>query len=514
MRDWEYAITTSFTGDSGERAVTEVITLPSTRNASVLVTVTNQLGIPASCALANSTIPSGTSDAITFCPIAFASATGTTQAVLAELEDALALDNATGGEITSLLLASTDLLHATATQNDSLVDQLTQTFVGIVTEPSSHEISTFQSVEVLAELVGFASSSSESTDLLLVAIEAIGHSLQGAGSSVADDSTAQQFVGVVGQFASGNASNIDVSVVSTLDTALAAACGSSHSGQPAFDETEMFTLSCFQVFDNEFAAGSTESGAVVVGGNANVSTLTISSWNHDELVESTNMDSLLLLSDVYGIHAQLSSGEPASEVSDIGQGYELSFQLKESSSASSGASSAEALRKTLSCEYYDPHTGTWSPRGVVLKGIQLTAFDDQENQLNNASWLVAGGLQLSVLCTSTHLTLFSIANNSETTQIIEGKINELSNRVDEIGSVDFSDPSAQVNWIVLTVFGVVTLLFALVVVATKLSQRGQAVATARNVFTQRGKLERSAVIGSGEYVWTLSADTVVFLCLD
>ena len=104
-------------------------------------------------------------------------------------------------------------------------------------------------------------------------------------------------------------------------------------------------------------------------------------------------------------------------------------------------------------------------------------------------------MELIAICVTTHLTLFTLADESEAAQLLEDKVEALSQRVAALSGVNLLDGSAHVNWPILAIFGGVTLLFLVAVGVSKLlsARRKDAVDGARLVFLRLGVLARPQV---------------------
>lgn len=116
------------------------------------------------------------------------------------------------------------------------------------------------------------------------------------------------------------------------------------------------------------------------------------------------------------------------------------------------------------CRYYSPTNGTWTERGVYLRGV---AWD--------------GSIALAI-CVSTHLTLFTVQDKSDVELAVEQKIATLATRFDQLGDVDLLDDSTEINYLVPVIFSAVTIVFVLVVVIAKTRGRASAVDAARKLY--------------------------------
>ena len=75
----------------------------------------------------------------------------------------------------------------------------------------------------------------------------------------------------------------------------------------------------------------------------------------------------------------------------------------------------------------------WSGRGEVLRGLDVG---------------VGGGdVVVSVICASSHLTLFTISDESETAKLVEQKVSALADRVAALNEVDLFGGDTEINWL-------------------------------------------------------------------
>jgi hypothetical protein len=152
------------------------------------------------------------------------------------------------------------------------------------------------------------------------------------------------------------------------------------------------------------------------------------------------------------------------------------------------------LRKAVSCRYYDSDRSSWSERGVFLQGLKLLGLGPGGASTGGGETepaLVA--LQVSAICVTTHLTLFSLSGGSAAVQVLEDKLQALGDRVEAIGSAALLDGNTEVNWPILAAFAGATLLFLWVVSVSKAAGRKGAVEEARAVYLQLGVLARPQV---------------------
>lgn len=83
---------------------------------------------------------------------------------------------------------------------------------------------------------------------------------------------------------------------------------------------------------------------------------------------------------------------------------------------------------------------------------------------------------------------------------VEESINSLSKRLTRIGSTDLFDDSTDINWPVLTIFAVCTVLTIIIASLSKCRHQKDALKVARKTFVQEGILQKPSVMGLLEYV--------------
>jgi hypothetical protein len=218
---------------------------------------------------------------------------------------------------------------------------------------------------------------------------------------------------------------------------------------------------------------------------ATTATITITTWNTDAVTQLTSTNGTLLeaelLSSIVGLHVSGGSDQPASGMVSVDDtaDYSISIAVKATSAPDTD------LRKAVSCRYYDSDRSSWSERGVLLQGLELLGGDETEPALL--------ALQVSAICITTHLTLFSLSDGSAAVQVLEDKLQALGDRVEAIGSAALLDGNTEVNWPILAAFAGATLLFLWVVSVSKAAGRKGAVEEARAVYLQLGVLARPQV---------------------
>lgn len=105
---------------------------------------------------------------------------------------------------------------------------------------------------------------------------------------------------------------------------------------------------------------------------------------------------------------------------------------------------------------------------------------------------------IAAICISSHLTLFTLKDESPAAKAVENSIQSLQKRFEIIADTDLFDDETTVNFPVLAIFGVCTVI---TVVVTSFSKRRIAqndLRTARKVYIQEGILKKPNVIGSLE----------------
>ena len=166
----------------------------------------------------------------------------------------------------------------------------------------------------------------------------------------------------------------------------------------------------------------------VVASVDGLSTVTVTAWNGT--LNVTNGTELL--SAVHGVHVTSDEELEAVDVDD--DGLSLSIDI-----VADGDDDSEALRKSVSCRYYDETRGVWGGRGVVLPGLDVGVG--------------GGNVVVSVSCASSHLTLFTISDESETAKLVEQKVLALADRVAALNHVDLFGGDTKINWLIFGVFG-------------------------------------------------------------
>ena len=211
-----------------------------------------------------------------------------------------------------------------------------------------------------------------------------------------------------------------------------------------------------------------------------------------QLADSSSSSSASLMSDIYGVHVTDSDGASASAEVDgsteESAGYTVEIQL--SASATDTTTAAESLRARVSCRYFDEGEGVWSERGVVLRGLRVESAPTVST---------SAPLEVSAVCVSSHLTLFTVEDDSAVLVVVESKLSALAARVETIGSTDVLDGNAEVNWPVLGMFLGISAATGIVVAVLKIHGRHHSVEIGRQVFVRQGYLERAQVVGPVQF---------------
>ena len=274
-----------------------------------------------------------------------------------------------------------------------------------------------------------------------------------------------QTIDEYGTFVVTEQKNMDIVV--ELDEYLSSACianevGSAPDGEVTTFAEESYSLSC--ALAEEVAI--VQAGAVTfVSSVEQPSTVSISAWNGTmNLSKGTP-----LIAEIYGVHIDGINGDSEG----VADGAVLRIGVKDG---------VKHLRKAISCRYYDEHSDVWSARGVVLRGIGLNA-----------------AIEASAICSSSHMTLFTIGDSTEATAVVESKLLAFADRVQEMNDIDVLSDVDNINWSILCTFIGVTALFTVVIVVSKVRGRKEAVEQGRLVFQQSGQLSKPNIMGSREF---------------
>ena len=433
-----------------------VITVPSTRNATLKVVVTNSFGSETSCAE---------------CAMLYASLPSNVT-VNALLQDALELVRG-GIAGSSLLLAAVDVVDG-----PSDVETILAAFAGVL---NTNTTVLSQDVVLLQQLAELAPSAGGMRN----AIQAVGSRLTNGASP----QLLELYLDAIDSYTNTILTTGDAVIeIAEMDGNLENVCsadvaGSIPSGAVTAYTKDVYSLACGR---NEDVVAFESNEALVVAVVDGLSNVALSSWNY-----STNVTNTTLLASIHGLHV--------SHVGDEGSYAELrsAITLKVTLSHSS-----TAVRKVASCMYYDEVMGVWHGRGVVMRGMELTAQS-----------------RLRVICESSHLTLFSVGDSSELATVVETKVQALADRVQSMNNVNFLDDGSSINWNIFGVFLGVTVVFAIVVSMAKAIGRSSAVKLGRITFERHGRLSKPSVMGSVEYEavlrrWTGGCNAVKFVLME
>jgi hypothetical protein len=312
-----------------------------------------------------------------------------------------------------------------------------------------------------------------------------------------------------------------VATIDALDHTLNDVClanedGAVPDGSVTTFSLEAFSVSCSRVDREqqlqwaEAVTAESDSAVVVFGlssvdsDTATTATITISTWNTGSVTQFTSANGTLseaeLLSSIVGLHVSGATttssgvggggGQPASGMVSVDDTTDYSISIAVEATSAPDAD----LRKAVSCRYYDPDRSSWSERGVFLQGLKLLGLGpDGAITGGEETELALVALQVSAICVTTHLTLFSLGDGSAAVQVLEDKLQALGDRVEAIGSAALLDGNTEVNWPILAAFAGATLLFLWVVSVSKAAGRKGAVEEARAVYLQLGVLARPQV---------------------
>ena len=456
----------------------------STRAFFLQVTVTDALGSFVECVLGNST-KTDIVDTV-MCP--FNNDTSTVVEVGDVVDEIISMlhNNDTNATVMgSAFLAGLDVASSNATTDVETFLELFEQYLDTTSGGGGGDID----VLVLQLFFGLATAGQNdeighdfTADLLHV-IEVVGEEV---ASHNGHSSTLDAFVDVVQSFADLNDHD---RVLALLDESLEAVCLASSSNNAPLDMPRSFVEQAFSVncvfvetSGNGFFLSTTETSVVAAPGFGAAS-LTVTQWPRN------TSNATGLVADLFGV--SLSHYEHAisdTQTNDVDAGYEISMQI-------SNTETGIALRKALSCSFFDMDLEQWSSRGVVLRGLDVHA----EERGTSAISVVA-------LCVSSHLTLFTLEDDSEAAQILETRVNDFTGRFDTLSQVDLLAGDATLNLLFPIIFAVMTGGLVTVVIVSSLRGRKQALAGAQRVFTKFGALSKPSVIGGKEYEALLRRD--------
>ena len=468
---------------ASENASSVHLAVPSTRDVVVEVVVTNAYGSSTSCDSS--------------CPLLeVANATAETANVFEAVMHLEVLESFQAAEVaTAALLAGIDAAHD-HDDDDEGDDELSMLFASFLQLVDAQKTSAAMNVLLLYEFwtAGYSTE-------FLGAIEAVGSQLDGLS-----DSMLALYLEIVDDYSVAMQEMDDVlDEVADLDRYLSSACLTSQSGTlpdgsaSTFDET-LYTVSCAST---ETTVSLEVGAATLTTSVAGLSTVTVSQWNATAL-RLNSSDDTVLLSSVHGFHITgLSNGsmeypESIPEAVDADDGHSLKIQVSNfqsdavdasgsgnetaPSSGADASASKVVLRTSVSCKYFDETDSAWSERGIVLTGLSLEPDGT-----------------VYAICSSSHFTLFSLADDSEASNVVQQKFTSLALRVDDMNNVDLLAPDAVVNWSLFASVVSFACVSLVLIVMAKLCGRTAAVAKGKLVFQQEGRLSKPSVIGSREY---------------
>ena len=446
---WQYRV-----GNSDSSVATVVV--PSTKNVTLQVTVTNSFESAQSC---------------TDCPMLPASSS-LNVSIEEVLQDALQLVES-GAAGSGVLLSALDVV-----EDDDDVEVLLEAFSAAM---QANGTALSQDVVVLNALVDSAATASGVLELV-----------QDVGSRLTADAGSESlelYLDTVGDYGTALVTQDDaLDGVADMDEYLGTVCsanaaGSVPDGEVSVYAEDSYSLSCAS---SENVVAVDAGAATVMAAVDGVSTVAVSTWNG-----TANMTNTSLLATIHGVHVE--GGRTAGDAVDVHSAMTLKLSL---------SGETHAIRKAASCVYYDEGDGSWSERGVVLRGMEL---DD------------AAGAR--VVCSSSHLTLFTVGDSSEVARVVESKIASFADRVDKMNNVNFLDDGTAINWNILGVFLGATVLFVIVIVVAKVKGRKAAVERGRLTFQQNGQLSKPNTMGSKEYEavlrrWVSGADSAKLVVVE
>lgn len=391
--------TWSFTVAESSASFVE-ISAPTTRGFFIEVMVIDPFGSFTVCTSPDSTVATPFT---AMCPAAInASLDSSATSIVSEVLDILS----SGIELEpSILLPALDVIQANSS-NEWAIEQLLSAFEDLILN-SSGTGDMSQEVAVLAEFAAVADDSFQASDSgqnFTELIVIVGDKLT---TSDVSDETVQSYVAVVDLYASSsvaqeNAAAIDV--VSSLDNALNSACIASQQGVVPEGGTALFngsyvSLDCakYDLMDGETvvvdAGGISVIGTTSTDGD-DTATITVTNWYGFH--ENTTTPTGDIISNVHGVHVTSSGDDDDDDWNtDLEDGFTLAIDITAGSAMDANAS----LRSRVSCRYLAEDNGVWSSAGVYLVGLSVEPILDGDD---------GSSLELSALCKTAHLTLFTI----------------------------------------------------------------------------------------------------------
>ena len=430
-------------------AASATMAVPTTRDYTLDVAVTNAHGSTAWCTACGE--------------LAAPSHNVSASAILAEMLDQVG-SVGDGGDTAAMLLAAVDVVDSD--------DEFQQLLVAVnaLLNVSSTPVS--QGVVVLSEVINSMAETAIVADDIAGPLATIAQ----RASEFSDD-TLELYIEAVDKYESLLAQDGSPSDTrdrtADLDETLAAVCvgveaGDVPDGAVVTFEQSSFSLSC----------ASTEETAVIDAGSAvlstpadGITTVTMTAWNN---ISRSDGNGSRFLSNVHGVTVDYDGVQDEADAVSVDDSSSLTIAVD--------AVNVKAVRKALSCKYYDRLQSIWSGRGVVLRGLK---FDID--------------LTVHAICATSHFTLFTVEDSSEAAKVVEAKIQLLSERVEGMNNVDLLADNADVNWLILGVCVGITVLFAGIIVAAKACGRSEAVQRGLMVFQKVGVLSKPTTMGSSEY---------------
>ena len=207
----------------------------------------------------------------------------------------------------------------------------------------------------------------------------------------------------------------------------------------------------------------------------------VTTWNDEFITNSDNATSNLL-SDIQGVTVKTDNGDKLEETEDIDNGITIAMTLSIPSSNTSDHTDTSTvnLRKAIVCKYFDTVQDAWQDRGIVLRGMTFSTD------------------AIAAICISSHLTLFTLKDESPAAKAVENSIQSLQKRFEIIADTDLFDDETTINFPVLAIFGVCTVITVVVTSCSKRHIAQNDLRTARKVYIQEGILKKPNVIGSLE----------------
>ena len=442
---------------------TVIIAVPSTRNFTLGITINNEFGSSVSC-----------ENCLTLAARSSSNSSSTEIAT-----DALQLVRSNAAT-TGLLLAAIDAVGTDPSTTETLLEVLSEAMY-------TNDTVLSQDIAVVNAAV-----KAGAVDELAHVLEVIGDRITSANAA---DSSLSLYLDTLDAYSSALATQANaLDGVAQMDAYLSAVCSASQAGSvpdgevSEFAQQDSVALSCAS---SEGIVAVEAGAASVLASVDGVSTVAVSTWNGT--MNATNTTTFL--SAIHGVHIE--GGRQAGDAIDVEAAMTLKLSL-----ASSTDAVGSAIREALSCVYYDEPTGTWSDRGVVLRGLE---FGDDAS--------------LRVMCSSSHLTLFTVGDSSATAKIVNSKIASFADRIDSMNNVNLLDDGTAINWSVMGVFIGSSVLFVVVIAIAKIKGRKAAVNRGRLTFQQDGQLAKPSVMGSRQYEavlrrWVSGSDTAKFVVFD